>query len=118
DVDSAGFVIKNPEVLVVVIAIAVGDGEAAQDGVPSLVRYEHDHGPSRAAVNRGDRRPAGAGDGNRLAHEINIFIIGTRRDEHRVAIRGKVDRRLDGRLVDGDVDGFRPKSVGREGQKD
>ena len=78
-------------------------GEDAGTGL-SVVEEDRRHPTFGASINVVVAAPPGAGDGDGLAFEVDVFEVGAGGDEDGVAGVGGVDAGLDGGLVGGDVD--------------
>ena len=74
---------------------AVLDREVGQDRGPGLGSFEGDGGTPGAAVDGRGCSAAGAGDGDGLAQEVDVFVIRAGGDEDGIAGVGGVDAGLD-----------------------
>jgi hypothetical protein len=83
---------------------AVGDGEIRQHGRARFSALEGDGRSLAAAVEDRLRRAVGACDGDALALEVDVLVVGSGGDEDGVAGGCGVDAGLDGRLVGGNMD--------------
>ncbi len=83
--------------------MSVANRKSGQDRTGSLSSDKRDDGSVGVAVDDGDGRAAGTGDGDGFADEINIFYVRAGSNEHGIAVVGGVDGRLDGRLIGRDV---------------
>ncbi len=85
-------------------AAAVLNGESTEDGLSWLTGLKGDCGTEKPAIDDGLGCSGGAGDGDRLAFEVDVFEVGAGGYEDGVAVGCGVDAGLDGGLVSGDVD--------------
>ena len=71
------------------------------------------HGAMMRRINDGHERTATARDRDRLPKEVDILLVGSRRDEDGVSIHSRIDGALDGGLVGGHMDRARSLHHGK-----
>ena len=95
------------------IAAAVGEGESLDHGIGRFEAEERDAAAGLISVYHRDARTQLASHRDRFAVEVDVLNVGPGPDDDRVALRGRLDGILNGRLIVGNVD-FGREADGRE----
>src|SRR5215475_16029079 len=95
DRDSASLTVS----LTIEIRSAVLQRESIDNRVASLSRIKADYRIGVSPINNRDLRPAFTPDSNGLPSKVDIFEIGSGRDQHRIAVVRDIDGRLNGWLT-------------------